>query len=282
MPANEHKQLVVIDFEYANANTPGLEFANHFTEWCYNYHSPTASYACNAAMYPTPAEQERFIKAYVQHVPGYKLHSPETRPVLGSSSSISNFMLDSRAPPSSYIAEEKARDEKTQREIERLVQETRLWRVANSAQWVAWGIVQAKVPGMDEALEEQRKRKKTLAEKLIAKIMHPRHGKPGEKYGQLEGGVNNSTIETDPQQSGADQEEKLAQEALDAEKSVEALEEDLHVPHEHEMDDEPDFDYLAYAQERAMFFWGDLLELGLIKEDEFPDMVRQHAKRIAY
>lgn len=30
LPANEHKQLVVIDFEYANANTPGLEFANHF------------------------------------------------------------------------------------------------------------------------------------------------------------------------------------------------------------------------------------------------------------
>jgi len=30
IPANEHKRLVVIDFEYANANTPGLEFANHF------------------------------------------------------------------------------------------------------------------------------------------------------------------------------------------------------------------------------------------------------------
>ena len=29
-PANEHKQLVVIDFEYASANTRGLEFANHF------------------------------------------------------------------------------------------------------------------------------------------------------------------------------------------------------------------------------------------------------------
>lgn len=29
-PENEHKQLVVIDFEYASANTPGFEFANHF------------------------------------------------------------------------------------------------------------------------------------------------------------------------------------------------------------------------------------------------------------
>ncbi|TVY62316.1 Choline kinase, partial [Lachnellula suecica] len=40
LPQNQHKQLVVIDFEYASANTPGLEFSNHFTEWCYNYHSP--------------------------------------------------------------------------------------------------------------------------------------------------------------------------------------------------------------------------------------------------
>lgn len=29
-PENVHKQLVVIDFEYASANTPGIEFANHF------------------------------------------------------------------------------------------------------------------------------------------------------------------------------------------------------------------------------------------------------------
>lgn len=30
LPANEHKQLVVIDFEYSSANTAGFEFANHF------------------------------------------------------------------------------------------------------------------------------------------------------------------------------------------------------------------------------------------------------------
>jgi thiamine kinase-like enzyme len=34
LPANQHKQLVVIDFEYANANLPGLEFANHFVSYC--------------------------------------------------------------------------------------------------------------------------------------------------------------------------------------------------------------------------------------------------------
>ena len=41
-PANEHKQLIVIDFEYASANTPGLEFANHFVRdavYCNGSHS---------------------------------------------------------------------------------------------------------------------------------------------------------------------------------------------------------------------------------------------------
>lgn len=35
LPANQHKQLVVIDFEYSNANVPGLEFANHFVRSAY-------------------------------------------------------------------------------------------------------------------------------------------------------------------------------------------------------------------------------------------------------
>jgi thiamine kinase-like enzyme len=41
LPANKHKQLVVIDFEYANANLPGLEFANHFVGSISSYLSLT-------------------------------------------------------------------------------------------------------------------------------------------------------------------------------------------------------------------------------------------------
>lgn len=40
LPANKHKQLVVIDFEYANANLPGLEFANHFVSLSLLYSLP--------------------------------------------------------------------------------------------------------------------------------------------------------------------------------------------------------------------------------------------------
>lgn len=37
LPANEHKQLVVIDFEYSSANTAGFEFANHFVSFILSF-----------------------------------------------------------------------------------------------------------------------------------------------------------------------------------------------------------------------------------------------------
>ena len=59
-----------------------------------------------------------------------------------------------------------------------------------------------------------------------------------------------------------------------------------HIPHNHELDDDEEqdesFDYLAYAQDRAFFFWGDLLELDLVREDELPDTVVKRAKRLKY
>lgn len=44
LPANQHKQLVVIDFEYANANLPGLEFANHFVSSLSSSFSNTSAF----------------------------------------------------------------------------------------------------------------------------------------------------------------------------------------------------------------------------------------------
>lgn len=43
-------------------------------------------------------------------------------------------------------------------------------------------------------------------------------------------------------------------------------------------EDEGDFDYLAYAQDRVMFFWGDLLSLNLIKPEELPAPLLKHIK----
>jgi choline kinase len=271
LPANTHKQLIVIDFEYANANTPGLEFANHFTEWCYNYHDPKTAWRCNTSLYPTPEEQDRFLRAYVRHRPQFNASTPNMQAVdatsssstpqhqpkrpAGPSSSISNFMLDARAPPeppapsaatakadADYQANEDA-------QVASLLRETKMWRLANSAQWVAWGIVQAKVPGMP--------------------LLTPADPSAAVALSQT------------PEQMTAEDGTSLFSDPLDAEGK--ALQQDIDVkrPDPAEEDDakaEEEFDYLAYARDRAMFFWGDALALGLVGEHELPRDVRENVK----
>ncbi|SMQ48083.1 unnamed protein product [Zymoseptoria tritici ST99CH_3D7] len=249
LPANSHKQLVVIDFEYASANTPGLEFANHFTEWCYNYHDKRKPYACNTNTYPTPEEQDRFIRAYVRHRPQFNAatDTPHMTPVgtpdsarpadlaRRSTTSISDFMLDARVPPgssSTNLAAEAATKSAEDAEVKHLMHETRMWRLANTAQWVAWGIVQAKVPGMP-------------------------------------------LFDPDSPASELSQGEDVAKEIFG--------EDGLAMPKEEDGEEqEEEFDYLGYAQHRAMFFWGDAVQLGLIGEEELPEEVRGKVKTVLY
>ena len=256
LPANEHKQLVVIDFEYASANVPGLEFANHFTEWCYDYHEPVRQYALHASRYPTPEEQRRFLKAYIQHRP-QQLRSPTTSSTPGPTSSISSFMLDSRAPPAQIAEEEQQRDDFLDSEIKRLSHETRLWRVANSAQWVAWGIVQAKVAGMDEALEA--KKNETPKSEETVNFAPQNESRPGSDP------LSPEMVE-------------VAEDAHD--KRPEGSESSIDDVVDEGAEDE--FDYLGYAQERAMFFWGDVLQLGLVKREELPESLLEKVKIVEY
>ena len=60
-------------------------------------------------------------------------------------------MLDARVPAGGWKEEERRTEEEREGKIAALLEETRLWRTANSAQWVAWGIVQAKIPGLVSA-----------------------------------------------------------------------------------------------------------------------------------
>jgi choline kinase len=223
--ANKHKQLIVIDFEYAGPNTRGLEFANHFNEWTYNYHDAAAPWACDVRRYPTPDEQRRFIKAYVDHRPRFQGSNSTPRlapvdsnassgmstplatpgnPAASSSSSIVEFMLDARVPPGGWSAAERANDEQRDQRVRELLEETRQWRPANHAHWIAWGLVQAKIPGLDESIKE----------------------------------------------------------------------EDLLSPDE--------FDYLSYAQDRTMFFWGDCVRMGLAKLEQLPPKLQQQVKTAEY
>ncbi|KAF3050057.1 hypothetical protein E8E11_008598 [Didymella keratinophila] len=284
LPANQHKQLVVIDFEYSNANVPGLEFANHFTEWCYNYHNADYPFACATKYYPTIEEQHRFIRAYLMHSPGFTTpggasSNPPT-PHLGplptsasttaltataAPSTISAFMLDSRAPPGQSYQEQEAQAERnTEEEARRLMAETKLWRIANSAMWVAWGIVQAHIPGlpdfdaMDGAMDGNTETPTAAAF----------DGATAEIRAEAEAEKNQdptvSTKETEPKDE-AKPELQLDQDT------------DLYKAQEDE-----EFDYLAYAQDRAMFVWGDLVGMGLVKKEELPETLRNRMKIVEY
>ncbi|KAI3327248.1 kinase-like protein [Xylariaceae sp. AK1471] len=238
-PNYEHKQLVVIDFEYAAANVRGFEFANHFSEWCYDYHDEAAPFACNVNKYPTPEEQYRWMKSYVNHRPDYP-HPKASTPVLtplatptmdpstpsigqnpaGSTSSIVEFMLDARVPPGGWKEEEKRRGDQVDEQIKALIEETRLWRPICSAMWIEWGIMQAKIPGFE-----------------------PEGTQEGVRDAQPDAAI---------------------------------------APEEEEDEDPHAFDYLGYAQERAMFFWGDCVALGLVKLEDLPEKVKTNIKITQY
>jgi len=277
LPANEHKQFVVIDFEYASANTPGLEFANHFTEWCYNYHDSAANYVCNTANYPTPEEQRRFIRSYINHRPQFHPKAsvtpsatPKSNPSLGPSSSISSFMLDSRTPSGftgldeGYKEEEERRERQVTEEVERLMRETRIWRVANSAQWVAWGIVQAKILDLDADTSDSTPSSLTPpATSAGGKLASDELGPEAEEARDAK--------EHDKRPQGLMAEALLSGEDISKEQAGEL-----------EEGEDDEFDYLGYAQERAMFFWGDVVGLGVVKREELPEELRERMKVVPY
>lgn len=255
LPANTHKQLVVIDFEYASANTVGLEFANHFTEWCYNYHDEKAPHACHTERYPTIDEQRRFVRSYVSHRPQFNARAsatPKLGPRSDTSSSIKEFMLDSRTPggttPGGYDIEEERRIEATEAEVDMLIKEARIWRVANSAQWVAWGIVQAKIPELEEI------------DGVIAPVHEHDASEPHHEHKDKrpEGLVAEALLHSDSH------EELVKAEMAEAD------------------DGEDEFDYLGYTRERALFFWGDCVSLGLCKLEDLPEGIRGELKMVEY
>jgi choline kinase len=255
----------VIDFEYASANTPGLEFANHFTEWCYNYHDPKSPESCNTSLYPSIAQQRVFIKSYLNHRPQFNPRAsatPKLNAMEASRNSISDFYLDSRTPGGggsqldlgasaiNYAKEEEERERTIERQVNELLNEARIWRVANSAQWVAWGIVQAKVEGL-EALDPP------IPEQAIATTELTEEPK---------------TLNGEP--NHADQEVKQGPEGPlpeDSPKEAENLDEE-----------EAEFDYLAYAQDRALFFWGDVVGLGIVAREELPQSLVERLKIVDF
>lgn len=186
------------------------------------------------------------------------------RAATAAPSTISAFMLDSRAPPGEkYSDQEAQRERHTEEEARRLMAETKLWRLANSAMWVAWGIVQAHVPGLPDFDAEEKRAK----------------ANPNETAAELESATKEMRAEAQ-----AEEEEKKS--GIVSEGNAD---EDGDVKTEAGKDadifksqDEEEFDYLAYAQDRAMFLWGDAIRMGMIKAEELPEDVQQRVKMVEY
>lgn len=118
--------------------------------------------------------------------------------------------------------------------------------MANSAQWVAWGIVQAKVPGLDEGLNSRHK-----------------PATPNSLLLRRETSVASETTSSNEgpkKDSGGKRDEE----------------------EEKDNDDDGEFDYLAYAQDRAVFFWGDALQLGIVKREDLPSPLLERIKIMDY
>lgn len=179
-------------------------------------------------------------------------------------STISAFMLDSRAPPGQSYQEQEAQAERdTEEETRRLMAETKLWRIANSAMWVAWGIVQAHVPGLpdfdaadDAANSNTENPTATALDGATADVKVEAEAEEQETPAV-------STKETEPKEDEAKQE----------------LDQDTDL---FKSQDDEEFDYLAYAQDRAMFVWGDLVGMGLVKKEELPEALVTRMKIVEY
>jgi choline kinase len=172
-------------------------------------------------------------------------------------------MLDSRAPPGEKYSEQEAqRERQTEEEARRLMAETKLWRLANSAMWVAWGIVQAHVPGMPDFDAEE---KRANANEAAAELESATTGMRAEATAEAE----------EEEKSGIVSEE----EGNKNDDAMTKSEEDADI---FKSQDEEEFDYLAYAQDRAMFLWGDAIRMGMIKAEELPEVVQQRVKMVEY
>ena len=142
------------------------------------------------------------------------------------------------------------------KEVDSLMRETKLWRVANHAHWIAWGIVQAKVDGLPDK----------DGEILSAKA---------DRYAASHVGIDSDPISLDTKPS-VDSAHAKRPEGLVAE----ALADGNEVSYDE--DDEEEFDYLGYAQERAMFFWGDVVGTGLVRKEDLPREIHDKLKLVEY
>jgi choline kinase len=172
-------------------------------------------------------------------------------------------MLDARVPPGGWKEEEKRREEVAEGRVRELLEETRLWRPANSAQWVAWGIVQAKLPELAEKIAREREEN----EKKI-----------GSTVANDSAAGDGTTAPVSPAgEAHADGQEAVSDADAAAANIAAAV-----AAQEEESGEADEFDYLGYTRERALFFLGDCVLMGLLKLEDLPEGIREQLKLVDY
>ena len=122
--------------------------------------------------------------------------------------------------------------------------------------------MQANVAGLEEALAAE--------EEAAAVTDSPEEVTPTRDSSESEDTVQDS--------SDGDSEDNVTAEVNGAESNT--PESTQQVIREFEADEAADeFDYLAFAQDRALFFWADILSLGIGKEEDFPEGMVEHIKK---
>ncbi|KAI0651579.1 kinase-like protein [Trametes meyenii] len=120
-----HRQIIVVDFEYAAPNAAAFDVANHFHEWTADYHGPTP-HLLDPSRYPSPDERRNFYRAYLTHTESH---------------------IEAPAPAAAPVLDADALDAATAQ----LDEHVRAWSPASHAMWAVWGVVQARefVEGKD-------------------------------------------------------------------------------------------------------------------------------------
>jgi choline kinase len=126
---------------------------------------------------------------------------------------------------------------------------------------------------MDEALEARAAKKDRRA---------------GESTIDLEAGAVDQGSAPAPESEKKHSHPHLLSDPLDEEAQCMSQDAVNKRPEEHVVEEEgmgeaeEECDYLAYAQSRAFFFWGDVLGLRLVDEKKLPEALVRAARRIDY
>jgi len=217
-----------------------------------NYHDPVSPHFMHHTKFPTSQEQRNFLRAYVEHslTPSFTAKSVSTT---GASSEPST-------PPPSHLP----------------------WEARSSSSMPSF-ILDARTPGASYK-EEEANRERGIAEEVDrlegdAKAWRAASHAMWCAWGIVQAKIPGSDIEAmiNGEQHGIGR--PMSKEAKAAATVASG---DGRLGDEEGGEAEDEFDYLGYAQQRALLFWGDMLALGVMTPEEVGEEVVEKAKVIAW